>query len=149
METCITDLSSKQAAAIELILSGMKDGEVAERVGVNRKTINRWRNYNEDFRAALIKQRKTQYEQHQDEINGLVSEAIDVMREAMRGESLLMRLRAAQAVLRTSGLQTAMKGEKPATREEILQEFLSEIIGKAAKELGVNEPKQLPSGEIS
>ena len=147
METHITDLSSKQAAAIELILSGMKDGEVAERVGVNRKTINRWRTFNEDFRAALITQRKIQHEQHQDGIHGLVSEAIDVMREAMRNENALVRLRAAQAVLHTSGLQTAMKAEKPASREEILQEFLIEMIGKTANELGVKQRIQIEGGE--
>ena len=147
METHITDLSNKQAAAIELMLSGMKDGEVAERVGVNRKTINRWRTYHEDFRAALITQRKIQYEQHQDEINGLISEAIGVMREAMRNENALVRLLAAQAVLHTSGLQTAMKAEKPASREEILQEFLGEMIGKAAEELGVEQRIQIESGK--
>ena len=70
------------------------------------------------------------------------------MREAMREGDILMRLRAAQAVLRTSGMQAAMQKEKPVSREEIINEFISEAIGEVAMELGVNGAKCLPGGDV-
>lgn len=139
-------LSDKQEMAIELVMCGMSDGEIAKRARVSRKTINTWRNQGEDFRAVLAERRKALHERHQDELSGLVSKAIGVMREAMREGDMLTRLRAAQAVLRTSGLQAAMKPEKPASREEIIREFITEAIGKVAVELGIHEPKRLPDG---
>ena len=48
------------------------------------------------------------------------------MREAMRENDMLTRLRAAQAVLRTAGFQAAMKKEKPLSKDEILFEILCE-----------------------
>lgn len=77
----------------------------------------------------------------------MVSEAIGVLREAMRTEDIVPRMRAAQAVLRTSGIQTAMKTEQPPSKEEMMIEFLSEMIGKAAKEIGVDTPLQIGSGK--
>ncbi|MDO9546094.1 MAG: hypothetical protein Q7J07_05015 [Pelolinea sp.] len=140
-------VNNKQELAINLVMCGLNDGEIASRVRVTRKTINTWRNHDEDFRALLAKRRKALHEQHQDELSGLVSEAIGVLREAMREENILIRVRAAQAVLRTSGLQTSMKAEKPTSQEEMMVELLSDIIGKAAVELGVEEAKRLGSGE--
>ena len=40
----------------------------------------------------------------------------------------------------------AMKKEKPLSKEEIISEFLGEIIREAGVELGFYEPKSLPSG---
>jgi len=140
-------LTDKQELAVELMLAGMSDGDIAERARVSRKTINTWRNQNEDFRAVLAKRRKATRERHQDELSGLVSEAIGVMREAMQEGDIVTRLRAAQAVLRTSGLQASMQAEKPASREEIISEFLSEAIGEVALDLGINGAKRLPDGE--
>ena len=68
------------------------------------------------------------------------------MREAMRAEDTPTRLRAAQAVLRMSGLGTAAPTTKEPTREEIIKEFISEAIGEVTVELGVNGMKRLPGG---
>ena len=140
-------LSDKQEMAVDLILAGMNDREIAKRMGVSRKTINTWRNHDEDFRTLLAERRMALHERHHDELSGLVSEAIGVMREAMREGDIVTRLRAAQAVMRTSGLQAAMKAEKPASREEIIREFLSKAIGEVAVELGANGARRLPDGE--
>ncbi|MDO9545571.1 MAG: hypothetical protein Q7J07_02335 [Pelolinea sp.] len=87
------------------------------------------------------------FEAHQDELNGLISEAIGVMREAMLEENMQVRIRAAQEVLRTAGLRMAMKAEAPASREEIINEFLGEMIKNSTMEMGIVEAKQLGSGE--
>jgi len=140
-------LNEKQELAIDLVMVGLSDGEIAKRVGVSRKTINKWRNQDMDFRALLAERRVALRERHQDELSGLVSEAIGVMREVMREDETPTRLRAAQAVLRMSGLQAAMQTENPLSKEEIIHEFLTEIIEKVGVRLGFYDAKQLPNGE--
>jgi len=44
-------------------------------------------------------------------------------------------------------LQTEMNEEKTTSKDELMREFLREVIGKASLELGVVEAKQLVSGE--
>ena len=95
----------------------------------------------------LAEQRKATRERHRDELSGLVSEAIGVMHEAMREGYMSTRLRSAQAVLRMSGLQAAMQTENPRSEEEIINEYFSELLEKAAQEKGLYDPKRLPNGE--
>ena len=130
-------LSVKQELALELILCGMNDGEIAKRAGVSRQTINTWRNHNEDFRMLLAGRREAALERHQGELSGLVSEAIGVMREAMREGDMLTRLWTAHAVLCMLGLQTATQTENQPSQEEIINGFLSDMIRKVAQEKGI------------
>ncbi len=122
-------LSVKQELALELILCGMNDGEIAKRAGVSRQTINTWRNHNENFRMLLAGRREAVRERHRDELSRLVSEAVRVMREAMRDDDMLTRLWAVQALLRMSGLQAAVQAEKLPSREDIIRDLFTEAIG--------------------
>ena len=141
MRTAHKDLSGKQEMALELVICGMKDGDIAKRAGVSRQTINTWRNHDEHFRMLLAERRMALREQHRGELNGLVSEAIGVMREAIREGDMLTRLWAALAVLRMWGLQTTVSSEKQPSSKEIINEFLSEVIGEVAQEQGIYDTK--------
>jgi transposase len=147
MEKEYNGLSDKQEMAIELVVCGMNDRDIAEQTGKSRQTINRWHNHDPDFRAVLAERRKETRERHRDELSGLVSEAIGVMREVMREGDMSTRLRSAQAVLRMSGLQMEMQTEIPLSKDEIISEFILESFGEVAQEMGLCDPKQLPSGE--
>jgi FixJ family two-component response regulator len=46
-------LSPKQELAVDLVLEGQTDSEVAESVGVTRPTVNLWRNRHPAFMAEL------------------------------------------------------------------------------------------------
>ena len=46
-------LSSRQTTAVELVVAGLPDREVAEQIGVTRQTVNGWRNHHPAFIAAL------------------------------------------------------------------------------------------------
>ena len=140
-------LSVKQELALELILCGMNKGEIAERVGVSRQTINTWRNHNEDFRMLLAGRRKAACERHRDELSGLVSEAVGVMRKAMLEGDLLTRLWAVQALLRMSGLQAAVQTETLPSREDIIRDLFTEAIGKVVQEKSIYAAKRLPGVE--
>jgi hypothetical protein len=52
----IPQLNTKQQKAIDLLLKGKTDAEVAIAVGVGRDTVNRWRNHNPEFIAVLDEQ---------------------------------------------------------------------------------------------
>ena len=47
------ELSVRQANAVDLLLAGKTDGEVAKAVRVTRQTVNEWRNGNTEFMAEL------------------------------------------------------------------------------------------------
>ncbi len=46
-------LSIKQRRALELLLNGLLDGEVAAELELRRETVNRWRHHHELFKATL------------------------------------------------------------------------------------------------
>ncbi len=135
-------LSVKQELALELILCGMNDGEIAKRAGVSRQTINTWRNHNEDFRMLLAGRREAARERHRGELSGLVSEAVGVIREAMLEGDLLTRLWAVQALLRMSGLQAAVQTETLPSREDIIRDLF-----KVVQEQSIYAAKRLPGEE--
>ena len=141
MGTAHKDLSCKQEMALELVMCGINDGAIAKRAGVSRQTINTWRNHDEDFRTRLAERRVALRAQYRDELSGLVSEAIGVMRDAIRKGDMLTRLWAAHAVLRMLGLQAAVPTQKQPSGEEIINEFLSDMIRKVAQEKGIYDTK--------
>jgi len=143
MGTAHKDLSSKQEMALELVICGMNDGDIAKRAGVSRQTINTWRNHDAHFRTVLTERRLELRKQYRGELSGLVSEAIGVMRDAIRVGDTLTRLWASYAVLRMLGLQTAVPTQKQPSGEEIIDEFLSDMIREVAQEkriYGTNWP---------
>lgn len=56
------DLSPEQLKAIDLILQGKNDSEVAEALKVNGASVHLWRNKNASFRALLNNQKNTEFE---------------------------------------------------------------------------------------
>lgn len=72
-------LNDKQLKAIEHIINGLSDGEVAELVGVTRETVNTWKNQNHDFIAELNKRRNSISITIQDKQRELVTKAYRVL----------------------------------------------------------------------
>ena len=147
MGTAHQGLSVKQELALELILCGMNDGEIAKRAGVSRQTINTWRNHNEYFRMLLAGRREAALERHQGELSGLVFEAIGVMRKALLEGNLLTRLWAALALLHMSGLQAAVQTEKLRSQADIISELFNEAIRKIMQEKSTYTAERLPDEE--
>ena len=52
-------LTVAQQNAIELLSTGLHDAAVADRIGVTRSTVTRWRLYDPGFQAALNARRAT------------------------------------------------------------------------------------------
>lgn len=79
-------LNVKQKNAIDLLLQGQNDREVAEAVGVSRQTVTEWRNGNAVFAAELNRRRQEVWGGQQERLRGLVAKAVDVLEEQLDNE---------------------------------------------------------------
>ncbi|MEH7610770.1 hypothetical protein [Gottfriedia acidiceleris] len=70
-------LTIEQLNAVDLLITGKTDQEVADEVGVNRVTITKWRNYDIYFQAELNKRRKEIWSVSIDKIRALLPKAIE------------------------------------------------------------------------
>jgi len=141
------NLSGKQEMALELVMCGMSDGDIAKRAGVSRQTVNTWRNHDDHFRMLLAERRVSLREQYRGDLSGLVSEAVGGMREAIQEGDMLTRLWAAHAVLRMLGLQAAVPTEKKPSQVGIIRELFIEAIRKVVQEKNKYAAKRLPGEE--
>ena len=95
-----TQLNDKQLQAIDLILIGNTDDQVAKHVGVNRSTVCQWRNHNIYFQAELNKRRKEIWEATSDRLRSLAFKAMDTVETAIeQGDAKI-----ALEVLKLAGL---------------------------------------------
>lgn len=97
-----------QRNAIELLLGGKTDQEVAEAVGVSRQTINSWRNKDELFRAALDARRQELWGAYVERLRQLIGRALQVLEaDLLQDDDRRLRQSAAVHVLKCVGLYGA------------------------------------------
>ena len=95
-----SDLSIEQRNAIDLLIQGQTDEQVAEAVGVTRQTVCQWRNNNSEFIAELNTRRKEVWSSQDDRIRHLQNAALEVMEDALNSEDENLRLKAAIQISR-------------------------------------------------
>jgi hypothetical protein len=98
------DLSAKQSAAIELLLLGKKMSGIAAAVGVDPRTLYRWRQ-DEAFRTELDRCRRELWSGAAERLRALVHPSLDVMEQHLRDRYDRNRFRAASSVLRLADLR--------------------------------------------
>lgn len=76
--------SEDQHKAVELVLAGFSDTDIAKRVGVARETVTRWRLYDDAFRAALDQRRREIWGRATDAVRALFPQAIETMCDQLR-----------------------------------------------------------------
>ena len=77
-------LNAQQLNAIDLILAGANDRQVAERIGVHRVTVTNWRLYHPEFQIALDNRRAQLWAGGTDVIRAVLPEALETIREQLR-----------------------------------------------------------------
>ena len=132
-------INPKQENAIDLVLSGMADGEIAERVGAARQTISRWRNQDMDFILALQTRRAQMRDKHMDAMSELVEESIRVVAKAIFYGDETTKLKTAKYVLRLSGLRAHAKPGKALTKGELEKEGFISIFEEAVREIQIEK----------
>ncbi len=76
-------LDQRQLKAVELILSGCSDEDVAEELGVRRETVCRWRNNNLSFQAVLNRGKKELWDDATSKLRNLAHKAIETIAGAI------------------------------------------------------------------
>jgi len=144
-------LSEQQQNAIMALLEGLPDREVADRVGVTRETVCRWRNQDPFFAAELNQRRQDVWAEATDRLRGLVGSAVETLEEAVNAGNV----QAAVQVLRAVGIygqvgapdgptdpkahlyrQAAAEAQEKASTQENERDLLTDaILGNGAGEL--------------
>src|SRR5687768_9141773 len=107
-------LNDRQLLALDLIVTGSTDTEVAAKMGVCRQTISRWRNSDADFIAELRRRRQIQFNRAADRLRALLDPAVDVIADQLNDRYEHTRFRAASTLLHLAkiGSVIAVKEEK-------------------------------------
>ena len=108
----VDGLTQRQHNAINRLLEGAADKDVAADVGVSRRTIYRWKNEDEAFMAELERRRKELNDEHSDRLRALVGKALDVLDEHVQDKYGPVCHRAAKTLLTLTGLGKTL-GLKP------------------------------------
>lgn len=103
------NLTIEQENAIDLLLTGLSDNEVAKQVGVTRETVCRWRNDNAAFIVELNKRRQAIWGSSLDKLRGLIPKAIEVLEKNISTSEVYdsVAVAAAVHVLKAVGLYGA------------------------------------------
>ena len=114
-------MSVAQENAIDLLVAGKSDREVAETVDVNRSTVNQWRNHDPLFVAELNARRKEIWGSQCERLRNLVKQAVDVLEEGLNSEDEKVRLNAAIHILKAVKLYGTSQNPQGSTNPSIVE----------------------------
>ena len=100
-------LTPQQETAVNLILAGKNDTQVAEAIGKTRTTVNVWRNHDPLFIATLNDRRQQIWGSQLNRLNTLATEAVDALQDGLHDTDIKVRLTAAVHILKTTGVYGA------------------------------------------
>ena len=100
-------LTPQQETAIDLILTGKNDREVAQTIGKSRSTVNTWRNHDPLFIATLNDRRQQVWGGQLNRLNNLVIEAVDVLQDGLHDSDIKVRIVSAIHILKATGVYGA------------------------------------------
>lgn len=130
-------LSVKQQNAIDILVTGKTDAEVAEAVGVNRVTVTKWRNYHPGFQAELNRRRRNMWGASAERLRGLLPKALDVIEAELRdGKN---KLRAAVQVTKLAGLESV---GAPGGFEDVA-EIIDRLVGERVQVIQAERNRSL------
>ena len=101
-----SELSEKQKAAIELLLTGKSLAATARALEIDPRTLYRWRQ-DELFRETLEDRRRELWSDATGRLVALVHPSLDVMEQHLTDRYDRARFRAASAILKLANLKAA------------------------------------------
>ena len=125
-------LSLEQENAIDLLIQGHSDREVASAVNVSRQTVNQWRNRDSVFMGELNARRQAVWGNQAERLRSLISQAVDVLESDLSSEDVRLRQSAAVHILKAVGLYGAdLKPTGETSPDAIESDWrLSSMLGK-------------------
>lgn len=101
-------LTPEQLNAIDLLIFGKTDKEVAETIGVGRNTISKWYK-NAFFTAELNAKREELWKDSKNRLKSLVHEAVNVLSNGLQSSDEKVAVTSAVHILKTVGLYGEVK----------------------------------------
>jgi hypothetical protein len=114
-------LTLPQQSAIDLLVTGKTDTEVAELLRLSRTCVTKWRLYDPVFQAALNRCRAEVWGQGIDRLRALIPQALDALAEELQRADSPNRFKAALEVLRLARLPGGTAGIGPDDPEQIVR----------------------------
>jgi len=127
-------LTPEQENAIDLLIMGKPDREVAESLGIARETVMRWRHEHPLFIAELNRRRKDLWADAHERLRGLVSKAVEVIEQAVHGGDIKVAVELLK-IVKVHGEVRAPEG--PTDPEMVLRQRAQ---AQARSELGDEDP---------
>jgi hypothetical protein len=97
------ELSDLQFRAIELTVQGLSDTQIAQMLSIDRKTLWRWKSFDEEYRRALTDAREQIHAAVSDRYRTLLMRATSVMAKFLEDPVENNRFRASHALLMMAG----------------------------------------------
>jgi hypothetical protein len=112
------ELSDAQNAAVALLVSGKSFTRAAEALSVDVRTIYNWRKL-PAFRRAMRARREEVWNEAADRLRAVLVRSMEVFEEFLHDRYDMHRFRAANAVLRHSGVRAALdpRGPSPSNKK--------------------------------
>ena len=104
-------LLPRQEKAVEMILAGKDDSEIAHKLGITRQTVNYWRNKDENFRAELAFRRLELWHAVKEEMAAMYTEALGVLRKNLKSEDVKIQMKAATQIVNLHDLKDNLINE--------------------------------------
>ena len=131
------NLNLKQEMAIELILQGLNDSQVANQVGVSRQWVNNWRNHDEEFIKTLQHRRRIIQEIHTNQLMHLVEISLKIIEEELSKVDNKIKLKTALQIIKISGIQYYPKPNQGNTQDELIRKALIEALGEIEGDISI------------
>jgi len=97
------ELTDLQTRAIELTVQGCPDTQVSQILSINRKTLWKWKNLNEEYKRALNAARAQAHANVVDRYRNLLGRAAGILAKVLEDPIEDKRCRAAFALLNMAG----------------------------------------------
>lgn len=145
------DLSIEQRNAIDLLVTGISDRETAERTGVARETVTKWRLYHPGFIAELNGRRSEVGGASVDKMRMLIPKALEVIDETLDDGANPNRWKAAIELLKVAkASEIDLNRIGPDKAEEIIQHLADneEIDNELSSFSAGNREKEIAISKI-
>jgi hypothetical protein len=130
-------LTIEQLNAIDLLITGKTDQEVADEVRVNRVTVTKWRNYDIYFQAELNKRRKGIWSASLDKMRALVPKAMERLEKEIDNEN---GWKIALEVIKIAGIENRhINGIGHDDADKILSEEAQKRLSDELSTIGASE----------
>lgn len=123
--------------AIELMLQGLNDSQVANQVGVSRQWVNNWRNHDEEFIKTLQHRRRIIQEIHTNQLMHLVEISLTIIKEELSKADNKIKLKTALQIIKISGIQYYPKTIQDNNQDELIRKALIEALDEIEGDISI------------